>query len=297
MAVNQWVRRYFGDRILTERVLKQDSGHQLFYLRFIDGSEWIYKRFAQENWLGTTDYRSISNSEALKYQVNSNLAQHFNNYQAASPSQIFEEEHTIHLLYPYHQGKTIQKPASQQAFMSGQVLARIHSSQKPDLDFQYWPALCWPSEFKLQSWIMDLIHLIESNPDYKRQDWVASHRDLHMGNLLWSGNQLVAIIDWESAGLIHPFVELIGLAINCAAVPEAIFCETNFSMTLKGYQSIARLPQEDELLWYLCFHSWLLWLLHIGKMNAPEQLKPSLDAMNVIKCNLKRMQKIYLELQ
>jgi thiamine kinase-like enzyme len=43
---------------------------------------------------------------------------------------------------------------------------------------------------------------------------VFSHRDLDMKNVIWDSENNPLIIDWESAGLINPLVDLIRLALD-----------------------------------------------------------------------------------
>ncbi|KTC72500.1 putative aminoglycoside phosphotransferase [Legionella birminghamensis] len=294
MSHKHRANRYFSGKILVEQLIKR-SGHRLSYFRLEDGSEWIYKQLARENWLGTIHHSQVCRNELLGFEINSWLAHHFPDYQGGVKSQIVVEQDKIHLLRPYFKGAPVRLPSPEQAFFLGQVLARMHAMAKPEENFEYWPAITWPPDFEPAPWMKEVNTLIDQHSYYQKEYWVASHRDLHMGNLLWSEDKLAAIIDWESAGLTHPFVDLIGLAVNCAGVADAVFRPQHFSMTLQGYQSVAPLPAEDELLWFLCFHSWLLWLIYIWKSKSHDLLKPSLDAMDTFRAHLALMKKIYWE--
>jgi Ser/Thr protein kinase RdoA (MazF antagonist) len=47
-------------------------------------------------------------------------------------------------------------------------------------------------------------------------DTVFVHADLHAGNILWDGDSLVGIVDWDSAGAGHPGVDLGSLRLDAA---------------------------------------------------------------------------------
>lgn len=104
------------------------------------------------------------------------------------------------------------------------------------------------------------------------------------------------MLDWESTGLIHPAVELIGLAENCAGLAHCNFQADNFRATLMGYGQWARkLPEMDAQLWFLSFHSWLLWYSHCLRQNWLEEANRTFAIIVLIKEKMAEMRNIYAD--
>jgi aminoglycoside phosphotransferase (APT) family kinase protein len=49
---------------------------------------------------------------------------------------------------------------------------------------------------------------LEENAPAEVTEWVLVHGDYKVGNFIWQGNSIVAVLDWEEAGLGDPFEDL-----------------------------------------------------------------------------------------
>jgi Ser/Thr protein kinase RdoA (MazF antagonist) len=90
---------------------------------------------------------------------------------------------------------------------------------------------------------------------------VVSHRDLEPGNVIWRDTQAPAIIDWESAGLINPTLEVVEAALNWSGPRVASPDEATFKALIAGYRRAGGTLQEsihDALAGVL--GRWLEWL-------------------------------------
>ncbi len=65
------------------------------------------------------------------------------------------------------------------------------------------------------------------------RDMVISHRDLDLSNVIWNENDEPVIIDWESAGLINPIVEVIDTAWNWRGIKQN--AKNNFKDFIETY--------------------------------------------------------------
>jgi thiamine kinase-like enzyme len=67
---------------------------------------------------------------------------------------------------------------------------------------------------------------------------VISHGDLEPKNVIWS-DQGAVIIDWESAGFIHPMFDLLETALYWGRSDSTIVDKDKFTSFLEGYQKIS----------------------------------------------------------
>lgn len=74
---------------------------------------------------------------------------------------------------------------------------------------------------------------------------VLSHRDLDKKNVLWSNDNQAIIIDWESAGLIHPILELIEVAINWSLTSQGNLDKKSFCELVYAYLSYRKIVIQD----------------------------------------------------
>jgi thiamine kinase-like enzyme len=67
------------------------------------------------------------------------------------------------------------------------------------------------------------------------QHLVVSHTDLDQKNVLWRDAQTPCLIDWESAGLINPTMELASVALYWAGITAGQPDERVVAATIEGY--------------------------------------------------------------
>ena len=80
------------------------------------------------------------------------------------------------------------------------------------------------------------------------KNMVISHRDLDLPNILWNSNENPVIIDWESAGLINPSMEVIDTAWNWSG-GQNYFDKEKFSAFVTTYkENGGNLNEFDEAL-------------------------------------------------
>ncbi len=113
-----------------------------------------------------------------------------------------------------------------------------------------WEQLIQSADLRQSGWSqahgLDLHQLIEWTATYNtasehlNRTLVVSHRDLDQKNVLWRNAQSPILIDWESAGLTNPVLDIVGLAFNWAGWPLTYPEETALAACLSGYRSIYR---------------------------------------------------------
>lgn len=64
---------------------------------------------------------------------------------------------------------------------------------------------------------------------------VLSHGDLDQHNVIWSNDLEPVIIDWESAGLQNPTVELLNLCLDWSGFPDRVPDKSSFLACFNGY--------------------------------------------------------------
>ncbi len=97
---------------------------------------------------------------------------------------------------------------------------------------------------------------------------VVSHRNLDQKNVLWQDAETFAIIDWESAGLINPAMELVGAAFSWSGLMRGMPGERTFHALLEGYVASGGIIREAGL---TAIHgvigNWLDWL-HFNMLRS-----------------------------
>ncbi|WED43245.1 hypothetical protein [Legionella cardiaca] len=58
---------------------------------------------------------------------------------------------------------------------------------------------------------------------------------------------------------------------------------------------MGNLPQANEHLWGLIFHSWLLWYAYSLRRNWQEDAEQTLQVIKLIKLKMKELQLLYTE--
>lgn len=211
------------------------------------------------------------------------------------------------IIYPFCEGKVIDSINDNQAYLLGKMLAKLHiwSSRTKDKLVMKMLKLAKPFPLipllkgvKFGSRYPEIKKLInECNKVLLKGDknWILSHRDLNLTNIIWQGHSKFYVIDWESTGLIHPLVELIGLALNCAGIPELTFNEKLFQATLEGYraQTSTNYDLELDILLIQSLHTWLLWFVYCLSKGWTDRALDCDAAIQKIQSNIQIIKKTF----
>lgn len=297
MNNEHWSKFFFRQNIISSSSLGEGRQHHLELIELNDHSKWVCKKFYAQTWLGQVEESNLELTEELAAAVAVELGISFAAYKKNNKF-VFTVDGKKAIIRPYCEGQVIESINEEQAFIMGEILAQLHSLKLPQKKAQPFPSILRPKEENSPVWLQELISFCNDNAQYQAENWVFSHRDIHAENLVWREKKTPHLLDWESAGLIHPAIELIGLAENCAGFAYGDFQAQRFRATLMGYgQRTRKLPQMDSKLWKLSFHTWLLWYSYCFQQNWLEEAKYTLELIEFIKENLPKMQKIYSDCQ
>ena len=139
-----------------------------------------------------------------------------------------------YLIYPYVNGRTLSEKEITIHHVSrvGKIFAEMHTSNfnLPGVDTShydlfsddYWTQLierCDCSKLdKLLPKILDWNNHYTASIPILNTELVVTHRDMHCKNVLWDKHGKPHIIDWESAGLMNPKLELIGYGLEWSGI-------------------------------------------------------------------------------
>lgn len=183
---------------------------------------------------------------------------------------IIEFEGDYYIVFHWKEGASIFPPniSPQNCAKIGEVLGRIHR-----LDFRYdaltkeqqrAPKYDWERYIELgvasnASWLCEakeiLSLLIEWNDamikaaNVLSQNQVISHRDMDPKNVMWQGGQPL-LIDWEAAGYVNPYQELLELLSYWADDGKGGLIRENFDALLNAYCQVTNIEDAD---WEIVF--------------------------------------------
>jgi Ser/Thr protein kinase RdoA (MazF antagonist) len=196
----------------------------------------------------------------------------------------------------------------------GAMLARMHALQLPQTELT---PLVW-KPFSDDDWDMLTIHAADMGVSWAYQvravlprliEWsrwyeeagqllsctlVVSHCNLDPMNVIWQNAHAFSIIDWESAGLINPTVELVGTALCWSGFTEGKPLKERFAAFIQGYVQAGGIVQETgRTVLRGCIGIWLGWLffnmsrsLGIAVSNDEERqfaIKQTLQALAIVR--------------
>ena len=138
---------------------------------------------------------------------------------AAVDAAVHELDGAYFIIYPWVEGKSVFPPqiTPEHCRIMGDVLGRIHTSgirvAGMEKETTLRPPFDWPrGDDRLRQWDRHTLAALEKLQG--RQ--VISHRDLDPKNVLWQG-MTPCIIDWEAAGYVNPWQEMIEMLNYWAA--------------------------------------------------------------------------------
>ncbi|KTD33195.1 putative aminoglycoside phosphotransferase [Legionella nautarum] len=298
MNNEHWSKDFFKQKIISRSSLGEGRPHHLELIELSDQSKWVCKKFDTQTWLGQVEESNLELTEELAATVAAELGITFAAYKKNNKF-VFIVDGAKAIIHPYCEGQVIEAVNEEQAFVLGEILAQLHLVHHlPQKAAQALPSILLPEDNDSPVWLQELISFCNDNAQYQAENWVFSHRDIHAENIVWREKKTPHLLDWESAGLIHPAIELIGLAENCSGLAYGDFQAQRFRATLIGYgQRTRTLPQMNPKLWMLSFHTWLLWYSYCLQHNRVEEAKYTRELIEFIKENLPKMQKIYSDCQ
>lgn len=293
MENEHWSKAFLKQEISSISPLNEGGQHKIDLITLIDKSKWICKKFSPQTWLGPTNVEELKLSEALATEVADKLGISLSAYRwHGSPILKINEQPAM--IVPYCEGECLVEFSEHQSFLLGNRLAEIHLLKPFSTSAKPFPAIILAKEEQYPSWLEQLAIHCNSYRYYEEEKWVFSHRDIHASNIVWPDIERPHLIDWESAGLIHPTVELIGLAANCAGLALCKFLPGHFKAALLGYgQLIGYLPKIDSILWELTLHSWLLWFAYSLRQGWEKEAKQTLESIELIKNKMEDLKQIY----
>ena len=132
----------------------------------------------------------------------------------ASLSGVVEAEGSYFIVYPWVDGKSVFAPeiTVEHCRIMGDVLGRIHRAEvripgaEPETDLRQPFDWSLVEDGRVAAWDAAALEGLRR----LRAVQVISHRDLDPKNVLWQGMQ-PCLIDWEAAGYVNPWQELIEL--------------------------------------------------------------------------------------
>ncbi len=109
---------------------------------------------------------------------------------------------------------------------------------------------------------------------------ILSHRDITPNNVLWSASHRPIMIDWELAGLIHPWVELVAAAFDWSICTPKRIAMDRFSAVLQGYREHRHCTSIGSLkgAFSVVMGTWLSWLF----FNLNRYLETKLPAIRTL---------------
>lgn len=223
------------------------------------------------------------------------------------------------LVYPWVDGETLPPGAvaPERAARIGAVLAHIHALnlQVPDLEplalsawshfhDEDWDILTYQASDPTLHWaypvraaiprLLAMTRAYEAAGPALLQHLVVSHTDLDQKNVLWRDAQTPCLIDWESAGLINPTMELASVALYWAGITAGQPDERVVAATIEGYVRAGGVIVASGLEAIHGFMgTWLGWLLFnmrrsLGECtHDPDECEPGVreatNALNVLR--------------
>lgn len=253
------------------------SGGRQHYTARVDlkgGDCWVIKSLVQKCYLGVYPRQHFENSEQLAQHVHRHLGTSLVALKTANGFTI-DLDGQLYLIFPFVVGRIEKELSAGQCQLMGQMLANIH--QLPQLALEFHPIPF--KRFQLDKWddflvnhmssteINELKNLAKKSHDARcnyQGRRVISHRDINLENILWSASDQPLLIDWESAGLISPLIELLGMAFNLGGIAENNMDIEKVELTLKAYREIyanfSTITSNGLLQYEQAYASWFNWL-------------------------------------
>lgn len=185
-------------------------------------------------------YVTAKENFKINYEISEKIAYELSKSQVPAVTalsfhgeRIIEYNNEFFIVYPFINGRIVddQELTVNHAHCVGLLYSMIHCARiKPvgtetsHLDVftsEHWKRLISQSKnanlTKLLPNILNWNDLYQSTICQLLKESVVTHRDMHGQNILWSGSD-PNIIDWESAGLMNPMLEIIGYGLEWSGI-------------------------------------------------------------------------------
>lgn len=285
-------------------MLEAGTQHSIYVVKLKNSKAYVIKALKLQGFWGQYAVEHFENTEGISEYVNAQLdcsivaVKH-----VLSGEFVLQAEQKHYLIYPYYQSIRLGTFSAHQCAILGQLLAKIHNlpriarQLKQPIVYRFDPSQweiglqAYKTEFGLEV-ICDFAYSCLKSQAKAANQMAIGHGDLNIHNILWLTDDKPLLIDWESAGLVEPGVELLALAVNVAGVEETSFRIENIAHTISAYQSTVEainrpivLSQIDYLK-SLC--PWFAWLDY----NLKAQHQSHIIRQNIAHC-LRAIERIY----
>lgn len=184
----------------------------------------------------------------------------------ACEKQLHEIDGDYYMVFPWVEGQSVFPPdiSKQHCEAIGDILGRMHrldisvdgveAEEEAEPIYEWERYLQMAKEGKEKPWVAqyerslpDIYAWNQAVCDVQkalRENRVISHRDLDPKNVLWNGLQPL-LIDWEAAGYVNPYQELLEVVNYWADDGNGSLCKTYFDGIVKAYKKHVSLAGVD----------------------------------------------------
>lgn len=284
-----WSAPFLGVAIACVKTLVGGCQHQTDLICLVDGTYWVCKKMHSESWIGPVTYQQLSFMQRLDEHLTAHCFQKSQHYRF-----IPFADNSYGIILPYQAGNVLSIVSTLQARLLGKRLAELHDLSDFLQGAEPFPKIALARDEATPLWVHEWAKACNRRITAHKSEWVIAHRDLNLSNIIWNDASFPILIDWESAGWIHPTVDLIGLAVNCALKKNNLFEIENFQAVLEGYRHRnGQLPRDHDDFWIMMGHSWLLWYSYVLNHNWRDQATQCLQTLQVLKNLLPTLRQFY----
>jgi thiamine kinase-like enzyme len=206
-------------------------------------------------------------------------------------------EDTTFITYPWIDAKALSNAAvsQAQAIKIATILSQMHSinlcvKEVGKADHSFYSQVAFNDLFESAKTqkieLPDILHenysrIIELNTKYidaiptLQNDSLISHGDLDQKNVLWDKDENPYLVDWESARLLNPTLELIMVALDWSGINTGNFDENIFLKIIQTYSANHLIdPGQVRPCLNGVLGNWINWLAH----NVKQLLSQKPDA-------------------
>ncbi len=214
---------------------------------------------------------------------------------------VQEEEGNYFLIYNWYNGKTLcnEEVKEDHIIKIAKILHDLHNTDFGDksennkinnneIDYDYYIPLI--ENNNVRNLLITNKNELKSIYDisiksYKNleDEYVISHRDMDIKNILWDNNNNPVVIDWESTGPVNPLVELIDTAWNWSGGQDFFNIE-RFKLFIKTYGCDSKDLKDAYLANYINKLGWLEYnLRRASKIECADNEEKELGENEVVR--------------